>query len=293
MPAQQLPEMLRCPLESIALRIKTLKLGRIQEFLGKAIEPPTEEAISHVSAVLSGLSALDTADSQEELTPLGVLLAKLPVDPRIGKMMLFGAIFRCLDPILIIAASLAFRSPFFSPFDKRDEADAVKKSFDTEAGSDHITLLKAYTGWEKSREQGGNAAQRRYLQDNFLSANTLRMIGQMKSQFMQQLREIGFYHRRESEGANQNSENMGLIKAVLVAGLYPNVVKIDAPPSKGGKGGKKARPQPPKFTTMKLWEASHSHFCLLILLRPAWVLVCKADMLLGFVGRRPTRKKSR
>ena len=255
MPAQQLPEMLRCPLESIALRIKTLKLGTIGGFLSKAIEPPAPDAISHVCAVLSGLNALDTAGDNEELTALGVLLAKLPVDPRIGKMMLFGSIFRCSDPILIIASSLAFRSPFFSPFDKRDEADAVKKSFDTESGSDHITLLKAYQGWEQSRS-AGKAAERRYLSDNFLSGNTLRMIGQMKSQFQQQLREIGFYNRKEAEGANQNSDNLGLVKAVLVAGLYPNVVKIEPPKGKGGgKGGKKpGRPSPPKMSTRKLWE---------------------------------------
>lgn len=140
MPAQQLPEMLRCPLESIALRIKTLRKGKIGEFLSKAIEPPSQKAIRHVIDVLRGLSALDTIppsvgatvssetqqDAQhshglEELTPLGTLLAQLPVDPRIGKMMLFGAIFRCLESTLVIAASLAFRSPFFSPFDKRAE----------------------------------------------------------------------------------------------------------------------------------------------------------------------------
>jgi ATP-dependent RNA helicase DHX36 len=157
---QQLPEMLRCPLESIALRIKTLKLGLIEEFLSKAIEPPTKASIDHVVAVLKGLTALDTyttgptpsgGDGKskgskgtrvEVLTPLGMLLAQLPVDPRIGKMMLFGAIFRCIEPTLIIAASLAFRSPFFSPFDKRDAADLVKRSFDPL--SDHTTLLQAY-----------------------------------------------------------------------------------------------------------------------------------------------------
>lgn len=124
MQPQQLPEMLRCPLESVALRIKTLRLGRIGDFLAKAIEPPSQHAIEHVVAVLRGLSALqttppptmahpgalppppraervgvadaathDSADENgtEELTPLGQLLARLPVDPRIGKMILFGS----------------------------------------------------------------------------------------------------------------------------------------------------------------------------------------------------------
>ena len=74
-----------------------------------------------------------------------------------------------MEPTLTIAASLAFRSPFFSPFDKRDQADAVKKSFDSL--SDHATLLQAYAGWEKSRSEG-RAAERDYLSVNFLSRNT-------------------------------------------------------------------------------------------------------------------------
>jgi len=68
--------------------------------------------------------------------------------------------------------------------------------------------------WEKSRE-GGNSAQRRFLQDNFLSANTLRMIGQMKSQFMQQLREIGFYHRREVSGKTRRKKQRNSTQAVV------------------------------------------------------------------------------
>ena len=67
-----------------------------------------------------------------------------------------------------------------------------------------------------------------------------------------------FLLRLQADGANENSDNLGLIKAVLVAGLYPNVVKVEMPKGKGGgKGGKKpARPQPPKLTTRKLWEAN-------------------------------------
>jgi HrpA-like RNA helicase len=84
----------------VALRIKSLKLGRIGEFLSRAIEPPSAHAIEHVIAVLSGLTALNTGPpsmegggggrgavlGREELTPLGALLANLPVDPRIGKV---------------------------------------------------------------------------------------------------------------------------------------------------------------------------------------------------------------
>ena len=89
------------------------------------MNPPSAKAISNSVDGLTNLQALHQ-DSQR-LTPLGYHLATLPVDPRIGKMILFGAIFRCLGPVLTIAAGMSFRSPFLSPMDKRDEADAAKR----------------------------------------------------------------------------------------------------------------------------------------------------------------------
>lgn len=75
----------------------------------RLVEPPATDSLNAAKQRLRDLGAL-TAD--EKLTPLGYHLACLPVDVRIGKLMLFGAIFRCLDPALTIAASLAFKSPF-------------------------------------------------------------------------------------------------------------------------------------------------------------------------------------
>lgn len=79
----------------------------------------------------------------ENLTALGHHLAQLPVDVRIGKLMLFGAIFQCVDSVLTIAACLSYKSPFVSPFSKRNEADAKKKQFAI-CNSDHLTVLMAY-----------------------------------------------------------------------------------------------------------------------------------------------------
>ena len=70
---------------------------------------------------------LDAVDAADELTPLGHHLAELPVDARLGKMMLYGAMFGCLDPVLTIAASVGFRSPLLAPMEKRDEADEAKR----------------------------------------------------------------------------------------------------------------------------------------------------------------------
>ena len=110
------PEILRTPLDALCLQIKILRLGDVREFLAQAIEPPPEGAIA---SALRSLAELDAIDASDELTPLGHHLAELPVDARLGKMMLYGAMFSCLDPVLTIAAGVGFRSPFVSPMDKR------------------------------------------------------------------------------------------------------------------------------------------------------------------------------
>lgn len=130
----QTPEMLRVPLDELCLQIKLLDLGDVKEFLEKAIEPPAEEAV--VEAI-KGLQELQALDLREYLTPLGYHLAALPVNVRVGKMMLYGTIFRALDPVLTIAAGLSFRSPFVAPFEKREEADKARKKFASGNRSDH------------------------------------------------------------------------------------------------------------------------------------------------------------
>eukprot|EP01043_Picozoa_sp_COSAG02_P009754 COSAG02_NODE_334_length_24367_cov_6.715634_21_plen_269_part_00 len=164
---QQLPEIQRSPLETMCLRIKMLGLGSIAAALAQAPEPPGEYAVDHVLKVLSGLgftrqvatsSMMSEPEPQNEgdreptskgtsevevLTTLGVAVASLPVDPRIGKLALFGAVFRCLEPTLILAASLATRSPFLSPFAKRDEASSAKRRIDDWSGAKYcLSLLR-------------------------------------------------------------------------------------------------------------------------------------------------------
>jgi ATP-dependent RNA helicase DHX36 len=136
MDAFQLPEMLRTPLEELCLQVKALKLGRIQTFLGKAMQPPAEAAIGNAIHLLRHIGALD---ANEELTPLGRHLSNLPVDPRLGKMMLFGTIFQCLDPILTIASCLAYRDPFVLPFEsERPRALAIRAKY----GFRHTSLCQ-------------------------------------------------------------------------------------------------------------------------------------------------------
>lgn len=108
--------------------------------LGQMLESPSRE---NINSALKRLQDVGAFDSECILTPLGHHLAALPVDVRIGKLILFGAIFCCLDSALTIAACLSHKSPFVSSFEKKYELNVKKKEFAV-ANSDHLTTLMAY-----------------------------------------------------------------------------------------------------------------------------------------------------
>ncbi|XP_028711029.1 putative ATP-dependent RNA helicase DHX57 isoform X1 [Peromyscus leucopus] len=246
---QQLPEIQRVPLEQLCLRIKILEMFNshsLQSVFSRFIEPPHIDSLRASKVRLRDLGALT---SDEKLTPLGYHLASLPVDVRIGKLMLFGAIFRCLDPALTIAASLAFKSPFVSPWDKKEEANQKKLEF-AFANSDYLALLCAYKGWQLSTKESARAGYN-YCRQNFLSGRTLQEMASLKRQFTELLSDIGFVKEglrardiekraqggdgvldATGEEANTNAENPKLISAVLCAALYPNVVQVKTPEGK-------------------------------------------------------------
>jgi HrpA-like RNA helicase len=146
----QVPEIKRVSLEQLCLRIKVLGLGDAQDVLRKAIEPPEQKQVTSALATLRSLHALEAGS--ENLTALGYHLAALPVDIRMGKMIIYGAMFKCLDPVLTIAASMGFQSPLISPIDAREEANMAHKKLSIEK-SDHLTVLECYKGWKQARQK--------------------------------------------------------------------------------------------------------------------------------------------
>ncbi|XP_036005376.1 ATP-dependent DNA/RNA helicase DHX36 isoform X2 [Fundulus heteroclitus] len=234
--AYQLPEIMRTPLEELCLQIKILKLGSISRFLEKALDPPSEKA---VNLAIKNLTYLNALDHTENLTALGFHLARLPVEPHIGKLILFGALLGCLDPVLTIAASLSFKDPFFIPLGKEKMADMRRRTLSRNSKSDHLTIVYAFKGWEDAKRRGARY-EREYCWDNFLSANTLQMLHNMKGQFAEHLVNAGFVSSRDPKDpkSNVNSDNEMLIKAVIVAGLYPKVAMIRPSHSKKRPGVK-------------------------------------------------------
>ena len=235
---QQPPEMLRTPLQKLCLSIKAMAPDEpVASTLAAALTPPDVVSVDSALAELKDLRAFDI---DERLTPLGRHLAQMPVDARIGKMLLFGALLGCLDPILTIAGAMSGRPLFYSPKDNRDAADKAKRALNSNK-SDHLTMVAAYNGWSKAKSSG-KAAERRYCDEYFLSQQALEAVQAGRADYAAILADLGFVRReyianmrRGGSGGTEadcNADVVRVVKAALVAGFYPHVVRVKYPETK-------------------------------------------------------------
>ncbi|NXC86677.1 DHX29 helicase, partial [Cercotrichas coryphoeus] len=224
------PEILRVPLEELCLHIMKCCLGSPEDFLSKALDPPQQQVIGNAMNLLRKIGACQL--NEPKLTPLGQHLAALPVNVKIGKMLIFGAIFGCLDPVATLAAVMTEKSPFITPIGRKDEADLAKSSL-AMAVSDHITIYNAYLGWKRARQEGGYRAEMTYCRRNFLNRTSLLTLEDVKQELIRVVRAAGFTAPStqcgwDGNGATQSLSlsEIALLKAVLTAGLYDNIGKI-------------------------------------------------------------------
>jgi ATP-dependent RNA helicase DHX57 len=214
------------------------------KFLAKAMDPPESLAISAAINNLRSIGALEivdeggaslenTPDSRRDatvrLTALGRHLAGIPVDARIGKLLVYGAVFGCLDAALTMAATLSERSPFVSPRDKRVESRSARSKF-AWGKSDLLLYVKAYEAWVEARTCGGGyQKEMEFCDRNFMSRKTLLVIGDVRKQLRNAILDAGF---GDEEGVSENNTNLRVVKAVICASLYPNIVRVDPPDTK-------------------------------------------------------------
>ncbi|XP_055580725.1 ATP-dependent RNA helicase A isoform X4 [Falco cherrug] len=213
------PEMFRTPLHEIALSIKLLRLGGIGQFLAKAIEPPPLDAVIEAERTLRELDALD---SNDELTPLGRILAKLPIEPRLGKMMIMGCIFYVGDAICTISAATCFPEPFIS---EGKRLGYIHRNFAGNRFSDHVALLSVFQAWNDAR-MGGEEAEKRFCERRRLSMATLRMTWEAKVQLKDILVNSGFPEECLMTQPFNNTgpdNNLDVVISLLAFGVYPNV----------------------------------------------------------------------
>jgi ATP-dependent helicase HrpA len=161
------PEIQRTNLAAVILQMHALKLGDIEAF--PFVEPPDGRLIRDGQRTLRELGALaEGDDGQERLTEIGRRLSKLPLDPRLGRILLAGAQEHCLEEVAIIASALSVPDPRDRPADRQTQADQKHAVFRDEQ-SDFLSQLKLWKAWQEQRAQLSRAKLRAWCKENFLS----------------------------------------------------------------------------------------------------------------------------
>lgn len=228
MPTFQVPEILRTPLENLVVQAKIhMPEKTAVEFLSKALDSPDIKAVDEAVILLQEIGVLD---QREALTTLGKRLAQISTDPRLAKAIVLASIYRCLHPLLVIVSCLT-RDPFSSSLQNRAEVDKAKAVLSRESGSDHLAFVRAVAGWEEVLRRRDSRARDNYLQDYFLYAPSLRFINGLVKQFSENIYETFLVSApadctMPSAACNQYSEEEELVKGVLMAGLYPNLIQV-------------------------------------------------------------------
>jgi ATP-dependent helicase HrpA len=205
------PEIFRVSLATVILRMSALELGEISEF--PFIEPPTPRMIADGYQLLAELNAISEA---RQLTPLGHELAKLPLDPKIARLLLAGRQYHCLTEILVIASALSVQDSRERPLDRQEAADAAHKRFADER-SDFLAYLKIWAWFEQAlAERKSNRLLAEECRKNFLSPLRLREWRELHQQLHAQVAEMGMRENVQPATYEQ-------IHKALLCGLLGNI----------------------------------------------------------------------
>jgi len=216
------PEILRSSLAGVILRMKSLRLGSVEEF--PFLEAPPKKAIADGYALLGELNAVDEAN---ELTAIGQALARLPLDPRVGRMILEARERQCLHEVLIIASALSGQDVRDRPLEHQQAADEKHKKFDDEK-SEFIGILKLWKWIEEGRGVHGHAGagsdshklsnrqQEQRLRDSFVNVRRVREWRDIHSQLHTVVAEHGW----RLNGSPATYEQVHL---AMLAGLLGNI----------------------------------------------------------------------
>ncbi|BCZ77396.1 ATP-dependent helicase [Paraburkholderia terrae] len=213
------PEILRSSLASVILRMKSLHLTAIETF--PFIEPPPGRAIADGYQLLNELGAVDDDNA---LTPLGRELARLPLDPRVGRMILGARDQQALREVLIIASALSVQDPRDRPIDAQEQADQAHRKFADER-SEFLQWLKIWAWFEEAvAHKKSNRQLTDACKQNFLSHLRLREWRDVHSQLLTVVREHGWR-------VNESEATFEQIHLALLTGLLGNIgLKADDEP---------------------------------------------------------------
>jgi ATP-dependent helicase HrpA len=273
-PAYTDPEVLRVGLAGAILQMKALGLGPIEAF--PFLDPPPKRAVDEGYRVLEEIGATDAAG---QLTDIGKKLARLPLDPRIGRMILAGEEQGVLREVLVLAAALGLQDPRERPLAAQQRADEAHRRFRDDA-SDFASLLKLWRFYQEEQGRLTQSQLRKTCRDHFLSYLRMREWSDVHQQLSRVARDLGF-RDGEAQGKAAAAPVGEALHRALLPGLLSRIgmwhsehraytgarqTRFQIHPSSG-----LARKQPPWIVAAELVETSQLFARTVARVEPAWL----------------------
>jgi ATP-dependent helicase HrpA len=268
------PEILRTNLASVLLRMRALGIADLETF--PFIDAPARR---HVNDGLRLLRELGALDSSEQLTETGHRLARLPLDPRLGRMLLAAEAYDCVADILVIASALSVSDPRDRPHGREAAADAAHRRYADER-SDFLTLLSLWALYQKKTRGLSEKAVAAFCRKRFLSLSRMREWRDVHDQLRALAAELGIHRSRF--GASY-----ARIHKALLAGLLRNVGFLSADREYTGVRGACFRVAPGSaqhagrakwIMASELVETSRLYAFTAARVRPEWVEEAAGDL---------------
>ena len=289
------PEIQRANLASVILQLKSLKLGRIEDF--PLLDPPKPTAINDGLRTLREINAID---EEQMLTQIGSRISKLPVDPRVARILIAAKENRCLSEVLPIAAALEIQDPRERPIDKQQAADECHEPFkDTQ--SDFISLLKLWKYYGDIRTTKSRSQVTKTLRRQYLSSTRMREWADVYRQLKNLISIEDKVNRADSSPQSINSirylndsesivddELYAKIHQSLLSGLLSGVALAENKKEYIGAGGLKLKLWPgsglsdtcPKWiVASEVIETTSTFARVVARVHPDWIELCASHLL--------------
>ncbi|MDG2131451.1 MAG: ATP-dependent RNA helicase HrpA [Fuerstiella sp.] len=284
------PEIQRTNLAAVILRTMNLKLGRLDEF--PFLDPPRPTTVREGYKTLEELKAIEIPVSVDAkgrsgtdgyvLTETGRRMARLPVDPRISRMILAAIDEHAVPEVMIIASALEIQDPRERPIEKQQAADEAHRKF-RNADSDFLTLLNLWDAWHEQKQKLSGGQLKKWCRQNFLSWMRMREWIDVHRQLKDLLAESGDQHLKKAAALHplkDRKNDFALIHRSLMTGLLANLAYKSADREYTGAGGNKlilwpgsalAARGPKWFVAAELVETSQRFARTIARIQPEWV----------------------
>ena len=209
-PSHTDPEIQRVGLAGVILRMKSLRLAEIEIF--PFLDPPQQRAIDEGYRVLEEIGAMG---SDGRLTELGQHIGRLPLDPRLSRMILGGRDENALREVVVIAAALGLQDPRDRPHAAQQKADEAHRQFKDE-GSDFIAYLKIWETWQAAKARSTKNQLYKFARENFLNFNRMREWEDIHAQIVRTMKELDFRPNEKTASGEQ-------IHRALLPGLLSKI----------------------------------------------------------------------